>query len=97
MTSLSIRHIIMAVKRSFSEVPYSRIDSAYGTIATGWYNGAFNYDGVITGSDYALMDNAFTMQGAQLASAITTDQIAGPVAAVPEPASGCACSRLRLF
>jgi hypothetical protein len=79
------------------DIDYSRIDSAYGTIATGWYNGDFNYDGVINGSDYTLMDNAFSMQGAQLASAITTDQIAGPVAAVPAPASGCACSRLRLF
>jgi autotransporter-associated beta strand protein len=57
---------------------------------TGWYNGDFNYDGVVNGSDYTLIDNAFNTQGASLASEVAspTAQIAaGPVSAVPEPAS----------
>ena len=74
---------------------YSRIDAAYladkthpGT-DTGWYNGDFNYDGVINGSDYTLIDNAFNTQGAQLDSeiAIPTVQIAAAsgMSSVPEP------------
>ena len=41
---------------------YSRIDNAYLSAATGWYNGDFNYDGHIDGSDYTLIDNAFNTQ-----------------------------------
>jgi len=58
---------------------------------TGWYNGDFNYDGFINGSDYTLMDNAFNTQGSQFTSEIAgpdvtvAAQIAG-VSAVPEPA-----------
>jgi hypothetical protein len=59
---------------------------------TGWQNGDFNYDGLINGSDYTLIDNAYNTQGASLAdqfansSAVATAQIAG-TSAVPEPAS----------
>jgi autotransporter-associated beta strand protein len=71
---------------------YSRIDYAYafnqtaasGTALTGWFNGDFNYDGVIDGSDYTLIDNAFNNQGASLAAAVATAQIAS-TSAVPEP------------
>ena len=58
---------------------------------TGWFNGDFNYDGVVNGSDYTLIDNAFNTQGA-----LITDQLAAPTAqlaqspgtaAVPEPAA----------
>jgi autotransporter-associated beta strand protein len=72
---------------------YSRIDTAFlnnqntsNQALTGWFNGDFNYDGVIDGSDYTLIDNAFNQQGASLASAVATAQIAG-ASAVPEPAS----------
>ena len=53
---------------------------------TGWFNGDFNYDGVINGSDYTLIDNAFNTQGAQLAAQIAspTAEIAA-ISAVPEP------------
>jgi hypothetical protein len=75
---------------------YSRIDNAYLADRThpgeytGWYNGDFNYDGVIDGSDYTLIDNAFNTQGAQLSIEIAsaTAQIAGSAATgVPEPAT----------
>jgi hypothetical protein len=76
---------------------YAKIDAAYlnnqnsGNAAlTGWANGDFNYDGVVNGSDYTLIDNAFNMQGAQLSTEIAspTALIAGgAVSAVPEPAS----------
>ena len=43
---------------------YVQIDNGFNTPAmTGWYNGDFNYDGVINGDDYALIDNAFNTQG----------------------------------
>jgi hypothetical protein len=57
---------------------------------TGWANGDFNYDGVIDGSDYTLIDNAFNTQGSQINGASaslvakTTEQIA-VTASVPEP------------
>jgi autotransporter-associated beta strand protein len=59
---------------------------------TGWYNGDFNYDGVINGSDTTLIDNAFAAHGAALGDAEiaqTTAELAGyaPTAAVPEPTS----------
>ncbi len=75
---------------------YSRIDNAYennlttpGTPLTGWYNGDFNYDNVVDGSDYTLMDNAFNMQGAQISEQIAspTAQLSGSASAVPEPAT----------
>ena len=63
---------------------------------TGWFNGDFNYDGVVDGSDYALADNAFNQQTAALAavvaapaaslSASPSEVLAGSAAAsVPEP------------
>jgi hypothetical protein len=69
---------------------YSRIDAAFladksnPTAVTGWFNGDFNYDGVIDGSDYTLIDNAFNTQGAVIATAVATSQVA-PASAVPEP------------
>ena len=66
---------------------YSRIDNGYLNNLSGWFNGDFNYDGVIDGSDYTLIDNAFNTQGASLAAAVATAQIAGDVSAVPEPVS----------
>jgi autotransporter-associated beta strand protein len=70
---------------------YARIDGGYlshGRL-TGWFNGDFNYDGVINGSDYTLIDNAFNTQGASLAAAVATAEIAngGTTSAVPEPAT----------
>jgi hypothetical protein len=64
----------------------SRIDSGFLTHATGWSNGDSNYDGVINGSDYTLIDNTFNTQGASLAAdtASVTSQIAA-VSSVPEP------------
>jgi hypothetical protein len=72
---------------------YSRIDAGYASAGalTGWFNGDFNYDGVVDGSDYTLIDNAFNNQGSVVSStalvADSTAQIAGQVAAVPEPAA----------
>ena len=50
---------------------YSRIDSGYLSLATGWSNGDFNYDGLIDGSDYTLIDNAFNTQGASQAAIVS--------------------------
>ena len=67
------------------------IDNGYLNHSTGWYNGDFNYDGVINGSDYTLIDNAFNTQGASLAAVVANPtasiaaQIAGSSSAVPEP------------
>jgi hypothetical protein len=33
---------------------------------TGWYNGDFNYDGSVNGTDWTLFDNAFNSQGTPL-------------------------------
>ncbi len=56
------------------------------THATGWYNGDFNYDGVINGSDYTLIDHSCNQQGAQMDAVMSaTAEIAGPASAVPEP------------
>jgi hypothetical protein len=71
---------------------YSRIDNGALNHLTGWFNGDFNYDGVINGSDYTLIDNAFNTQGAQLdgqiagGAAVATAQI-GATTAVPDPAT----------
>ena len=72
---------------------------------TGWRNGDFNYDGVINGDDYTLIDNAFNTQGsvsfattsAGPAEMITTTiaQIAAlSSTAVPEPGSMALISML---
>jgi parallel beta-helix repeat protein len=57
----------------------TRLDFGYLIQATGWFDGDFNYDGVINGSDFSLFDNAYNMQGAALASQITA-QVAVPLA-----------------
>ena len=56
---------------------------------TGWFNGDFNYDGIINGSDYTLIDNSFNTQEASLAATINSpDAIAtAQLASVPEPAT----------
>lgn len=55
---------------------------------TGWCNGDFNCDGVVDGSDYTLIDDAFNTPGGNLSStnqiAASTVQIAGTTA-VPSP------------
>ena len=63
------------------------IDNGYLNHLTGWYNGDFNYDGVVDGSDYTLIDNAFNSQGAQISAQLVapTTQIGGGTSAVPEP------------
>jgi hypothetical protein len=75
---------------------FACIDSAYLAdqtnlaAATGWFNGDFNYDGVINGSDYTLIDNAFNTQGAQLSAELAnpTAQLGSETtSAVPEPSS----------
>jgi autotransporter-associated beta strand protein len=74
---------------SVTSADYTRIDAGYlshGTLS-GWANGDFNYDGVVNGSDYTLIDNAFNMQGATIAAAIATTQIAPESSSVPEPGS----------
>ena len=70
----------------------SLIDNGFnsGGTKTGWHNGDFNYDGVINGDDYTLIDNAFNTQGSVSFAGVSagpaemiatnTDQIA-----VPEP------------
>jgi len=56
----------------------------------GYVNGDFNYDGVIDGADYGVIDNTIQLQGQPFqgvvfgASAATMD---GGVTAVPEPAA----------
>ena len=68
---------------------------------TGWQNGDFNYDGVVNGDDYTLIDNAFNTQGSvsfASASAGPTEMIASDTAqvaaAVPEPGSAALISIL---
>ena len=58
---------------------------------TGFSNGDFNYDGVIDGSDYTLIDNAFNAQAASLAaevaapaSQIAASQITGVAPLTPQ-------------
>ncbi len=72
---------------------YTRIDSAFGGTATGWFNGDFNYDGKIDGSDYTLIDNAFNTQGNNLSTSavvspstnLEPSPASGSTTAVPEP------------
>jgi hypothetical protein len=65
---------------------------------TGWYNGDFNYDGVINGDDYTLIENAFSTQGsttfagvsagpAEIIAADTSQVASMSSSAVPEPGS----------
>jgi hypothetical protein len=60
---------------------YSRIDGGYVNHLSGWFNGDFNYDGIIDGSDYTLIDNAFNNQSTAITSAVAASAFAG----VPEP------------
>jgi len=88
---------------SVTAADYLQIDSAFNYnsnpanashLMTGWHNGDFNYDGVINGDDYTLIDNAYNSQTAGTLSVsagpaeqfgVPTESIATP--AVPEPAS----------
>jgi hypothetical protein len=45
---------------------YSSIDFNFGTGASGWNNGDFNYDGIISGDDYSVIDFNIRAQGARL-------------------------------
>ena len=60
------------------------IDNGFVNHLTGWFNGDFNYDGVVDGSDYALIDNAFNRQTTAFPSVAIA---AARVASVPEPAT----------
>jgi hypothetical protein len=63
----------------------------FGSNATDWADGDFNYDGVVNGSDFALIDNTFNQilaTGANSLAIVATPSslIASPaVSAVPEP------------
>jgi autotransporter-associated beta strand protein len=72
---------------SVTSADYAQIDAGFLSHGglTGWQNGDFNYDGVINGSDYTLIDNAFNMQGASLAAQVLSE-IAPAASSVPEPA-----------
>ena len=77
-------------------VDYARVDAGFVNHLTGWQNGDFNYDGVVDGSDYTLMDNAFNQQQAGTiaapASLVATPaaDLAGGPTPVPEPTSAAA-------
>ena len=69
---------------------YQQIDMGFGLHLTGWQNGDFNYDGVVDGSDFSLIDNTFNQINATGASPLAL--IAGsaeltPSTVVPEPMS----------
>ena len=42
---------------------YSRTDSGFNNHRTGWFNGDFDYNGVVNFDDYSLIDQAFNTQG----------------------------------
>ncbi len=70
---------------------YLRVDAGFVGHLTGWANGDFNYDGVVDGSDYTLMDNAFNQQtgpvgGPAAMVAMAGAELAVGTAAVLEPA-----------
>ena len=70
----------------------SQIDSGYLTHATTWFGGDFNYDGIVNGSDYTLIDNAFNTQSAVVTATLAnpTVEIAAEITAptaVPEPSA----------
>jgi hypothetical protein len=49
---------------------------------SGWSNGDFNYDGVINGDDYTLIDNAYNSQGSVSLEAVPASQIATNMAQI---------------
>ena len=67
---------------------YQQIDQGFGGSLTGWSNGDFNYDGVVNGSDYALIDNTFNQITATNAS---------PLSLIADAGNSISGSRPRLF
>jgi hypothetical protein len=68
---------------SSTAADYLQIDNAFDynaanptTPLTGWFNGDFNYDGVINGDDYTLIDNAYNSQGSVSFAALPASLIA---------------------
>lgn len=61
-------------------------DMGFGSEGTAWSRGDFNYDGIINGSDFALIDNTFNQITAT--GAVPLALLAPPAAtsgSVPEP------------
>jgi hypothetical protein len=54
---------------------------------TGWYNGDFNYDGVINGDDYTMIDNAYNSQGSVSFAVLPATVIANNAAQVAKSSS----------
>ena len=87
---------VLAGTFSDAAMDYLAIDSAYSynttphppaVLKTGWANGDFNYDGLINGDDYTLLDNAYNSRGSQTATPLS--QVAGSTPAVAAvPSSG---------
>jgi hypothetical protein len=80
---------VLAGTFSDAAMDYLAIDSAYSynntptppaVLKTGWANGDFNYDGLINGDDYTLLDNAYNSRGSQTAT--TLSQVASSTPAV---------------
>jgi hypothetical protein len=67
----------------FTSNDYFQIDNGFLNGRTGWINGDFDYDGVVTSNDYFLIDNAFLGQGAPLIGGSGSAALAA--VAVPEP------------
>jgi hypothetical protein len=84
---------VLAGTFSNAALDYLAIDSAYSynttptppaVLKTGWANGDFNYDGLINGDDYTLLDNAYNSRGSQTATPLSQVASSTPaVAAVP--------------
>ena len=53
--------------------------------ASGWSNGDFNYDGVVDGSDYSLIDNAFNQVAAIAGNAVITAASPADVISAAKP------------
>ena len=72
---------------------YSLLDNGWMLNLSGWYNGDFNYDGVVNGSDFTLIDNSFNTQSGRISASIAgptvqiTAEIANGSVAVPEPST----------
>ena len=94
---------------SVTAADYIQIDNGFDSQTgpnplTGWFNGDFNYDGVINGDDFTLIDNAFNGQGsvsfasdsAGPAEMITSDTEQVSIA-VPEPVVTVPLLALGLF
>ncbi len=60
---------------SVTAADYLQIDNGFQNGLAGWYNGDFNYDGVINGDDYTLIDNAYNSQGLVSFAALPASQI----------------------